>query len=72
MRRTAKVGGFDFTTITKVLLYPSALSSEISITDHYDCAIGSSGPPLLESIDKLEVEKIEMRFGNTIFDNEYP
>jgi hypothetical protein len=35
-RRTAKAGGSDFTTIIKALLYPSALSSEISITDHHD------------------------------------
>jgi hypothetical protein len=53
-RRTTTVGGSDFTTVIKALSYPSAQSSKISITKHHDSAVGSGGPPLLESVDEFE------------------
>jgi hypothetical protein len=71
-KRTTKGGGSEFTSITKALSFPNALSSEISITDLHDCTTESGGPPLFESVDELEGEGKEMSFGDAIFDGEYP
>jgi hypothetical protein len=69
-RRIAKAGGLDFTSITKELLYPSALSIELSIFYHHDCITGFGSPPLLESIDKTEGVRIENHFANLV--SKYP
>jgi hypothetical protein len=53
-KRTAKFRRSKLTTVTKVLLYVSALSYELGIIDQHDYAIGSRGLPLLETVHELE------------------
>jgi hypothetical protein len=72
LRRIAKAGGSKFTSVTKALSYPSALSSEISISNQHECAAGSGGPPLLQPIDELEDDRTEMSVGSTNSDCDYP
>jgi hypothetical protein len=58
-RRTAKVVGIQFESVTKALSYPS----EIGDIVHHDCAAGSSLPPCLDSADG---DRMELSCGNAI------
>jgi hypothetical protein len=62
-KKIAKGGVFDFTSIRKVLMYPSALLSEIGVVDLGDCSTRSFGPTSLHSIDENEEERIDVSIG---------
>ena len=61
-RRTAKVGGFQFESVTKALSYPS----EIGDIVHHDCTARSSFPPCLDSVEEHDGDRMELSCGNTI------
>jgi hypothetical protein len=62
-KKTAKAGGSEFTTVTKALTFSSTLSSEI---DHPDCASGSSGRPLCDSVLENDGVRVESSFANLV------
>jgi hypothetical protein len=64
MRRTAKAGGCEFTSVIRTLLYPSVIPSELCVTDIHGCAAKSCESPILESIDKFERERKETSNGD--------
>jgi hypothetical protein len=61
-RRTAKVGGIQFESVTKALSYPS----EIGDIVHYDCATGSSFLPCLDSVEEHDGDGMELSCDNAI------
>ena len=71
MRRTAKVGGWEFTSVTRTLLYPSVIPSKLCVIDIHGCTARSCESPILESIDKLKSERKETSNGDWFHDGEY-
>jgi hypothetical protein len=68
--REAKCRRSGLTSVTKVLSYISALSSEFGTAKHHDCAIESGRTPLLESVDKLEGEGKDMSLAELIYEGD--
>jgi hypothetical protein len=62
-KKTAKGRIFEFASVTKTLVYPSALLSEIGVVDLRDCSTGSIGLASLHSVDENEVERIDVSIG---------
>jgi hypothetical protein len=65
-KKTAKAGGSKFTTVTKALTFSSALSSEI---DHPNCATGSGGRLLFDSVLETDGVRVESSFANIVSDH---
>jgi hypothetical protein len=63
---TVKAGGSDFTSVTKALVFLERLSCEKGIADLKEGTTDFVGPTVLKSIDKIEGERIVIRFRNTI------
>jgi hypothetical protein len=59
-RRTAKVGGIQFESVTKALSYPSEIGNIV----HHDYAAGLSFPPCLDSIEEHDGDRMELSCGN--------
>ena len=56
-RRIAKAGGCEFTSITRTLLYPNTIPSELCVTDIHGCTATSYESPMFESVDDLKLRK---------------
>jgi hypothetical protein len=61
-RRTAKVVGIQFESVTKALSYPSE-SGDIVLHDN---SAGSSFPPCLDSVEEHDGDRMELSCGNAI------
>jgi hypothetical protein len=61
-RRTAKVVGIQFESVTRALSYPSE-SGDIVLHDN---AAGSSFPPCLDSVEEHDGDEMELSCGNAI------
>jgi hypothetical protein len=61
-RRTAKVVGVQFESVTRALSYPSESGGIVL----HDSAAGSCFPPCLDSVEEHDGEGMELSCGNAI------
>ena len=66
-REIAKVGGYQFNSVTKTLTFPS----EICDIVHKGSAAGSSHPPCLDSVLEHNGAGIDLSFGNAFMIEEF-
>jgi hypothetical protein len=59
-KEVAKDRVLELGSVRKALTYPIELLSEIGVVDLGDC---STGPAFLHSVDKNEVERIDLSIG---------
>jgi hypothetical protein len=65
-KKTANDRVLEFASVTKSLMYPSTLLSEIGVVDLGDCSTGSIGPTSLHSVDENQEERIDACIGNAL------
>jgi hypothetical protein len=68
---TAKARGYDFSSVTKKLVFTDRLLSKRCTTDLKGCSSETDCPELLELVEENEEEKNEFSLVDAIFAVEY-